>query len=227
MCLILTQNQVREVDRIAINQFGIPGVVLMENAGRGCAELLMAQKPKGPVTIVAGKGNNAGDGFVIARFLHNQKIDVRILLLSSPEQLPGDAAINWKIAEKMQIPFLLIDSVEELDDNNWLQESSWIVDALLGTGLQGEVREPFRSVIAHINKAKEAGVNVFAIDIPSGLHCDTGEILGEAIQADITATFVATKPGLLNGDGPELCGEIHVIDIGVPQAVIAQVQSLK
>ncbi len=225
MCLILTQNQVREVDRIAIKQFGIPGVVLMENAGRGCAELLISQKPKGPVTIVAGKGNNAGDGFVIARFLHNQNIDVRILLLSSPEQLPGDAAINWKIAEKMKIPFLQIDSVEELDDNNWLQESDWIVDALLGTGLKGEVREPFRCVIAHINKAKEAGANVFAIDIPSGLHCDTGEILGEAIQADITATFVALKPGLLNSEGPKRSGEIHVIDIGVPQAVIEQVQS--
>jgi len=226
MGLILTQNQVREVDQIAIKQFGIPGVVLMENAGRGCAELLLAQNPKGPVTIVAGKGNNAGDGFVIARFLHNQKIDVRILLLASPEQLPGDAAINWKIAEKMQIPFLQINSLEDLQENNWLQESCWIVDALLGTGLKGGVREPFRSVIARINVIRQAGAKVFAIDIPSGLHCDTGEILGEAIQADITATFVALKPGLLNVAGPERCGEIHVIDIGVPQAVIKQSQAL-
>ncbi len=223
MCLVLTQTQVREVDRIAIEQFGIPGVVLMENAGRGCAELLLEQKPKGTVTIVAGKGNNAGDGFVIARFLHNWKVDVRILLLSSPEQLPGDAATNWQIAEKMQIPFQQIDSLEDLEKNNWLQESAWIVDALLGTGLKGEVREPFRSVIARINTIRQAGAKVLAVDIASGLHCDTGEILGDAIKADITATFVALKPGLQNGTGPEHSGEIHVIDIGAPRAVIDHV----
>ena len=238
MRLVLTQDQVRKVDRIAIEQFGVPGGVLMENAGRGCAELLSArltaQQPQHlqqPVTIVAGKGNNAGDGFVIARFLHNWNIRVRILLCSSADQLSGDAAINWRIVEKMCIPFLSINSLEELDKpeekegGHWLQESSWIVDALLGTGLRGEVREPVRSVIARINTARKAGAKVLAVDIPSGLHCDTGEILGEAVEADLTATFVASKPGLLKAEGPVCAGEIHVIDIGVPRAVIEQVQN--
>ena len=236
MSLVLTQDQVRTVDRIAIEQFGIPGVVLMENAGRGCAELLnarlTAERPQQPVTIVAGKGNNAGDGFVIARFLDNWNIRVRILLCSSPDQLSGDAAINWRIVEKMRIPFLSIHSLDELEEKeggHWLQESSWIVDALLGTGLKGEVREPVRSVIAWINTVRngeqKAGTKVLAVDIPSGLHCDTGEILGEAVEADLTATFVASKPGLLKAEGPVHAGEIHVIDIGVPRAVIEQVET--
>ncbi|MBL4886643.1 MAG: NAD(P)H-hydrate epimerase, partial [Planctomycetaceae bacterium] len=114
MPLVLTQSQVREVDRIAIKQFGMPSIVLMENAGRGCAELLISQQPTGPVTIVAGKGNNAGDGFVIARFLHNHRVDVRILLVSPPEHFPPDAATNWLITQKMHIPFELIGSLEEL-----------------------------------------------------------------------------------------------------------------
>ncbi len=222
MSLILTQAEVREVDRIAIEQFDVPGVVLMENAGRGCAELLLAQTPTRTVTVVAGKGNNAGDGFVIARFLHNRHVDVRLLLLSSPGQFTGDAAINWNIAAKMEIPFLQIDSENETEAMSQLKKSDWIVDALLGTGLKGEVREPFRSLITRINSMRESGVKILAVDIPSGLHCDTGEVLGEAICADLTATFVALKPGLLKGEGTKRAGEIHVVEIGVPRAAIEQ-----
>ena len=222
MPLILTQSQVREVDRIAIEQFGMPGIALMENAGRGCAELLLAQKPSGPVTIVTGKGNNAGDGFVIARVLHNRGIDVRIQLLCPAEQFPYDAFTNWQIAQKMQIPFVVTDSLQKLTDNSWIEQSDWIVDAILGTGLQGDVRDPIRTAIARINSAQIAGTKVLAVDLPSGLHCDSGKILGEAIQADLTATFVALKPGFGFNQGPTRSGKISIIDIGAPWKAIEQ-----
>ncbi len=216
--LLLTRDQSRRVDEIAIRDFEIPGILLMENAGRGCAQLLMAQNPAGPVTIVTGKGNNAGDGFVIARHLHNQQIPVRLLLVTPPAEFQGEALLNWKIVAAMQLPWQQWNPA--IATHEWLTDCCWIVDALLGTGIQGTVREPFLSAISQINQHRSRACRVLAVDVPSGLDCDTGQICGECVQADLTATFVAPKTGLTQNLGPARSGELRIVDIGVPRIVI-------
>lgn len=216
--LKLSREEVRRVDAIAINDVGIPGIVLMENAGRGCTDLLLSQDLAGSVAICCGKGNNGGDGFVIARHLERREIPVTVLLFASPNELQGDALINFRILQACQTPMLIVP--DPITDNGWkrtLQESTWIVDALLGTGTQGELRAPFPEIIEAINSA---GSRILAIDLPSGLDCDTGKSLGTCVQADKTATFVAEKKGF--AAGASFTGDVHVIDIGVPTFVIDQ-----
>jgi NAD(P)H-hydrate epimerase len=206
----LTRSQVRDLDRRAIDEFGVPGVVLMENAGRGAAELLLRLGVEGIVAICCGKGNNGGDGFVVARHLDIRGVPVRVHLVVPPEGLTGDAAINYRIIERSNIP--IIRGIETLTD------AQWIVDALLGTGLSGPVRPPFWGTIEAINRL---GVRVLAVDIPSGLDCDTGEPLGIAVRADHTATFVAPKAGFRNPAARPWLGQVHVLDIGAPRALVA------
>jgi len=211
--LVLTREQVRDVDRIAISEYGMPGVVLMENAGRNTAALLQELGIQGRVVICCGKGNNAGDGFVIARHLENAGIDVRVLMCVPSDTLTGDAAINYRILERAGTP-LVSPSVD------WKQElasADWIVDALLGTGTQGTIREPFVSAINAIN---QSGRKVLAVDLPSGMDCDTGQPLGCCVRADQTATFVARKPGFDQPHAAQWTGEVHVIDIGVPHVLL-------
>lgn len=234
MPTVLTRVQSRRVDEVAIERFQIPGVVLMENAGRNCARLLWERFPKGTFTIVAGKGNNAGDGFVIARHLHNWGANVRLLLVADPGELRGDALLNWRIVEAMKLPCqqwlqpgASSEEVAAADRlaREWLQAGDWIVDCLLGTGLQGEVREPFRTAITTINAITETvgGPSVLAVDLPSGLDCDTGSPLGNCIRATLTATFVAYKQGFLNPAAAELTGPLQVLDIGAPPEVLSEV----
>ncbi len=214
--MYLTRQQVREVDRRAIEEFGVPSVILMENAGRGCAELLIRLGIYTPVVICCGKGNNGGDGFVIARHLDNHQIPVKILLFANPEELSGDAATNYQIVARSGITVQVVD--EENINDDWLQQQwlgcEWIVDALFGTGLSGPVRPPFDQVIQAIN---QSGLNVFAVDIPSGLDCDTGEPQGPTIRAQHTATFVALKTGFAKPAAREWSGQVHVISIGAPR----------
>ena len=210
---VLTREQVRDVDRCAISEYGLPGLVLMENAGRNAAELLNSLGISGPVVICCGKGNNAGDGFVIARHLENAGVDVRVLLCVPPNSLTGDAATNFHVIQKSQTSIVLpmIDWLKEL------ASADWIVDALLGTGIQGILREPFTSAVAAINNS---GRKVFAVDLPSGLDCDTGTPLGCCVRANHTATFVARKPGFDSPGAGQLTGIVHVIDIGVPRSLL-------
>lgn len=208
----LTREQVREVDRRAIHELGIPGIVLMENAGRGAAELLLSLGIHGPVAICCGKGNNGGDGFVIARHLHNAGISPHVFLFARPDELTGDAAINYRIVERLKIPLSVIDRPADIELSKRLKRFEWIVDALFGTGLTGPVRAPFDQVIRAIN---ECQARVFAVDIPSGLDCDTGEAPGEAVRAAHTATFVAAKQGYANPQSTKWTGQVHVIGIGV------------
>jgi NAD(P)H-hydrate epimerase len=206
----LTRSQVRELDRRAVEEFGVPGVVLMENAGRGAAELLLRLGVEGTVAICCGKGNNGGDGFVIARHLDIRGVSVRVHLVVPPEGLAGDAAINYRIIERSNIP--IVRGIETLSD------AQWIVDALLGTGLSGAVRPPFWGAIDAINRR---GASVLAVDIPSGLDCDTGTPLGIAVHADHTATFVAPKAGFQNPAARPWLGQVHLLDIGAPRALVA------
>src|SRR5205823_1837349 len=152
----LTRSQVRELDRRAIEEFGVPGVVLMENAGRGAAEVLVRLGCRGPVVICCGKGNNGGDGFVIARHLDNKSIPVRVLLFARPEDLTGDAAINYQIIARSGLPIEVYagESWSERTLQAEFAKAEWIIDALFGTGLTGPVRKPLDGIIAAINAAR-------------------------------------------------------------------------
>ncbi|MFH1299812.1 MAG: NAD(P)H-hydrate epimerase [Planctomycetota bacterium] len=216
----LSREEVRSVDRRTIEEFGLPGIALMENAGRGVFELLISFGVTGPVKICAGKGNNGGDGFVIARHLDNAGIPVQIYLLADPGQLKGDAAINYHVAARMGIPIQ-----SDADFNHpeafraFLSKADWIVDALLGTGVQGILRPPFTTAIQIMNEAEG---NKLAIDVPSGLDCDTGKPLGTCVTASQTATFVAEKKGFALPESKQFTGTVHVLDIGAPRQIVKE-----
>jgi NAD(P)H-hydrate epimerase len=210
----LTRDEVRAFDRRAIEEFGVPGVVLMENAGRNTAELLRSLGINGRVAVCCGKGNNGGDGFVIARHLDNHQVPVRSLLFVRPDELGGDALINYRIASQTGLD-ILVCAAQQIDEaalHAELAKADWIVDALFGTGLSGPIRSPLDKVIAAINAA---GSKVLAVDIPSGLDCDTGIPLGPTVRAQHTVTFVAPKKGFASPAAREWTGEVHVADIGI------------
>jgi len=216
----LSRDEVRELDRRAIEEFGVPGVVLMENAGRGAAEVLLNQGARGPVVVCCGKGNNGGDGLVIARHLDNHQVPVRVLLFGRPQDLQGDPATNYRIIARSGLP-IAIHAGNPVDDEllrHDLAGAEWVVDALFGTGLRGPVRAPFDQVIAAIND--RAGP-VLAVDIPSGLDCDTGHPLGPTVRATHTVTFVARKKGFADPAAAEWLGQVHVAAIGAPRCLLA------
>jgi len=209
----LTRAQVRAFDKHAIEHLGIPSVVLMENAGRGVAQVLHVLGIRGPVVIACGKGNNGGDGLVIARHLANAGCDVSVLLFARPSELSPDAAIQWNVVQKMRLPAqIALQPLDEMTLATSFAKAEWIVDALFGTGLTGPVRSPFDRIITLINGSP---ARVLAVDIPSGLDADTGEPLGPTIRAEHTVTFVAPKLGFRNPAAAAFTGQVHVADIGV------------
>ena len=214
----LTRAEVRDVDRSAIECYGLPGLVLMENAGAGTARLLGSLDSPGPVVIACGKGNNGGDGFVIARHLEIAGWAVRILLACRPDEIRGDAAVNLAVAERSG---LTIECLAEADQAAWergLAGADWIVDALLGTGASGPPTGATAAAVAAINAVRaRGGVRVLAVDLPSGLDCDSGCSLGECVRADVTATFVARKRGFEAVGSEAFTGAVHVIGIGAPR----------
>jgi len=219
----MSRDEVRELDRRAIEGFGVPGIVLMENAGRGCAEWLMRLNPERKTTVIlCGPGNNGGDGFVIARHLDNHGWPVEVCILARHNKTRGDADINFDILYTSGIEFTQFRpdyfeaSHQELLRRE-IAKAGWIVDAMFGTGLARPLSGPFAWVVETINARS---VPVLAIDIPSGLDCDTGEPLGPTVRATQTATFVAHKKGFLNPRSREWTGEVHVIDIGVPRVLV-------
>jgi NAD(P)H-hydrate epimerase len=219
--LLLTRAQVRELDRRAIEEWGLPGVVLMENAGRGTAELLLALGARGPVVICCGKGNNGGDGFVIARHLDNRGVPVHVLLFADPDELRGDAAVNYRVLARSGVALTALPARTPPEAEVWeeLESADWVVDALFGTGLNSPVRPPLDGVIARIN---DGAAPVLAVDLPSGLDCDTGRPLGPTVRAQHTATMAARKKGFAEPDARPWLGEVHVIDIGVPRPLLAE-----
>lgn len=221
----LTRAEVRDVDRRAIAEYGLPGIVLMENAGRNAAMLLQSVGPEGRVVIACGKGNNAGDGFVIARHLENLGRDVRLLLACRPEELTGDAAIQAAVAGRSGTPTTCLAGADEAAWEAALGGADWIVDALLGTGAHGAPRGTIAAAIRGINTVRAVGAaRVFAVDLPSGLDCDTGAAPGDCIRADVTATFVARKLGFAAPGADRFTGQVHVIDIGVPRRLLAELE---
>lgn len=224
----LSRDEVRDVDRRAIDEFGMTGLVLMENAGRNAAERLIQLGIGGLVVVCAGKGNNGGDGFVIARHLELRGFDVRVLLFASPDELTGDAAFNWRILEKGETSRLVLGQRPSVSDvDHQLSHADWIVDALLGTGTVGTLREPYRMAISTIQRS---GQRVFAVDLPSGLDCDTGLPIelrpdGSAmcVTAQHTVTFVARKRGFDNPTSRAFTGEVYVANIGIPKRLLDEV----
>ncbi len=212
--MFLTRQQVRDVDRRAIEEMGVPGVVLMENAGRGAAELLRALGIHGRVVVCCGKGNNGGDGFVIARHLDILRMPVRVLLFALPEELTGDAAVNYRIIERAG---LAIDVQPGDELPRLLAVAEWVVDALFGTGLTGPLRPPFDRVVEAINASP---ARVLAVDIPSGLDADSGQPLGPTVRAHHTATFVAPKKGFAEPAARPWVGQVHVLGIGAPRCLL-------
>ena len=217
----LTREQSRAVDQTAIEAFGMSGLVLMENAGRGVVDKLFQFGITGPVVVCCGKGNNGGDGFVIARHLDLRHQAVEVLLFADPEELKGDALANYQILEKCEIPIKRFsDDCDTTEIAKELPQRGWIVDALLGTGAKGNPRPPMNCVIEAMNAS---GARKLAVDLPSGLDADTGQAGEPTFKAEHTCTFVAPKTGFYLSDAEKFTGVVHVLDIGAPRKLIEEV----
>lgn len=222
---LVTAGEMQEMDRKTIEEFGLPGRVLMENAGKGATQIFLNQfeTPAGlKVGVLAGRGNNGGDGFVIARYLAQKGVEVTVFLLAQRSGVRGDAAENLALLTPLDV------SVIELPDLKSFSKSVKItilhhdilIDAILGTGLKSDVKGYFKKVIEFVN-----GLNrqVFSVDMPSGLNADTGQPCGISIRAHTTATFGYPKIGQLLYPGAEYAGNLEVIDIGIPPHVAKEV----
>ena len=218
-CVVMSRDEVRAFDAWAINELGIAGVVLMENAGRSCAELIkekLAGVTAAKVCIFCGTGNNGGDGYVIARHLLNSGFKVTVVVCGDRNKIKGDAKKNLDILERLSQP------IEHLDVNGagipgrvttFTAEADMLVDSLFGTGLSGQLSDEYKQLIESIN-AQDCPI--LAVDIPSGLDCDSGQPLGAAIRANYTVTFVAVKKGFTSEKAAvQYTGEIFVASIGV------------
>ena len=203
----------RELDRITIEEVGIPGTVLMEVAGRGCAEAVEELLGEaGRVAVVCGKGNNGGDGFVAARHLRHAGCQVDVFLIADEKMLSGDAKLNKEILDKLMHPVKSLPDeakVKKLD----LSGYDVILDAVFGTGLSSDVRGPLGLAIERINDSK---VPVVAVDIPSGISSDSGQVMGTAVRAAATVTFGYPKIGHVTYPGAAHTGDITIVDIGIP-----------
>ncbi len=212
--MFLTRAAARALDEYARTVCGVPGIVLMENAGRGVAELLRALGVAGPVIVLCGGGNNGGDGFVVARHLDNAGLTVRVVLFADPGRLVGDAAIAFRSLAFTRATVLTL--ADGLDQETWRRElaaADWVVDALVGSGQQGALRPPLDAVVADLGTC---GARVLAVDLPSGLDCDRGEPQGATVRAHHTATIVAPKAGFARPTAQPYIGQVHVIDMGMP-----------
>jgi len=220
---LVTAAQMRELDRRAIEDLGIPSLVLMENAGRSTYQVLRQEFPElsGEVAVLAGRGNNGGDGLVVARYLANEGLPVVVFLLGEKRLLKGDARVNLQI-----LSHLPVEVVEILEDSalnplfHRLARAALVVDALLGTGLNAEVGGIFRGVIERLNHLR---VPVLAVDIPSGLCADTGQPLGVAVKAQVTVTYGWPKIGQIIPPGRDYVGHLWQADIGIPPALAGEI----
>lgn len=217
---LVTAQEMREIDRRAIEEYGIPGVVLMENAGRSVARTVMGKlgKVQGKrVLILCGKGNNGGDGLVAARHLFQYGVVTKVFLACEPEDFTGDAKVNFEIWERLgQQVFSLVSSNGLQLLKLALMQSDAVVDALYGTGFRGKMPDRLGKIVETINAA---GKLVVAVDVPSGLEADTGRVNGQCIRADLTVTFGLPKLGLAVEPGAGYAGELTVADISLPRAL--------
>lgn len=222
---IVAGERMRELDRETIERFGVPGIELMENAGRGAAETILKELPglvgRGRVLILAGTGNNGGDGFVVARHLMKQKVEATVLLLGPREKVKGDARTNLEAWEKTAGKTPEVLTSEDLQPwKDRFNSYDLLVDALFGTGLNQEVGGIFAEAIQALNESFTPKV---AMDIPSGLHATSGRVLGIAVKANLTITFGLPKIGQVIHPGLEHVGKLVVVDIGLPEAMVKSI----
>ena len=222
--ILVTANEMQAMDRQAIEDFGIPGMVLMENAGRGATRFLLQQFPdieNKKVAVIAGRGNNGGDGFVIARYLKQKGIQVQVYLLAVRDRVQGDALANLKLLKALEVP--VVEIPDEASFSKIKSEMHGLdlwIDAILGTGLKSDVKGYFKTIIDYINKLNKP---VFAVDVPSGLNSDTGQPCGTCICAAATATFAFAKTGHMVYPGADYIGNLKIVDIGIPPHIAAAV----
>ncbi len=208
--------KIRKADKITIEGYGIPGIVLMENASQGVARVCLKElegikEPK--VLVIAGKGNNGGDGYAAARLLKNNGVKCEIVVLGDLKEIKGDAKINLDIAHKINIS--ITNDISDIDEK--IKNADIVLDAIFGTGFAGQAREPHATIIEKINKLAK---KVVSVDIPSGVNADNGHTDGSCVMADVTVTFALPKLGNLLYPGAENTGRLEVIDISIPEQVI-------
>ena len=225
----LTRDEVRAIDRAAIDGLGIPGLILMENAGRNCADAIedflcksLGEKANQNAAIVAGPGNNGGDGYVIARHLAMRGFRVVTFIICPAEKISGDAAVNLRAITALQhdIRFMASEQLTGLSAS--LAEFDVVIDAIGGTGIRGPLRGGAAVAVEQINTAARP---VVAVDIPTGLDCDTGRADGAAIRAELTVTFVAAKRGFDLARAGDYTGTVVVADIGIPADLVRSISA--
>jgi NAD(P)H-hydrate epimerase len=218
--LTLNREQTRNLDRQAVENFGVPDIILMENAGRSMADFILAKNLSGSVLVICGKGNNGGDGMVIARHLDNHRIPVTLAMCADSDMLQGSARINYIIAKKSGIEIIPVSDKQKDIFEKKLDSADWTVDAIFGTGFQGKLDDFYSDIIELINaRAKK----ILAVDIPSGLDCDQGVPSDATIKADVTLTVAAMKAGFLQSGAKRFTGEIHVIEAGFPRRLLQSI----
>ncbi len=214
-------DQFKGIDRRATESYGIPSIVLMENAGLRAADFIRyaSAEFKGPKIVVAcGRGNNGGDGFVVARHLINNGYDVSVLVLAKKKDIAPNAALNLAILEKMKAKVYFGGSQRPANLlKREISRCNLIVDAIFGIGLKRAIDGPLRSCISFIN---DSGKPVVSLDVPSGLDADTGDVLGVAVKATYTLTMAAAKKGFYINQGPKHIGELYIVDIGLPRQLL-------
>ena len=222
---VASGRQMADLDKITVEKYGIPALILMENAGRSCVERILhiledkvGVPEEASVAVVCGRGNNGGDGMVIARHLHNRGVYVEVFLLSEEDDLSAEAKVQIEILKKMDVERRVIRDTEGVEDlRSYLEEVHLCVDAILGTGLSSPLSGIVREVVEVINLSMAP---VYAVDIPTGIDATTGRILGEAIRADYTGSFGLLKLGQVLLPGSIHCGETEIFDIGIPSRAI-------
>lgn len=224
---VLDRRAARRIDNDATERYGIPSVLLMENAARHLADvaLEMAQGLGAPgILVVCGPGNNGGDGWGAARHLHNAGARVHVLSTIEPGRLVGDSEINAGIVARMGLPVEVLDSGDAAGAAERagarLERADLIIDAIFGTGLDRPVDERIGALITWINGQRKNGCAVISADLPSGLDADSGEPLGVAVRADVTVTFAGLKAGFTALAAQGYIGDVVVADIGVPRELV-------
>ncbi|RKZ34768.1 bifunctional ADP-dependent NAD(P)H-hydrate dehydratase/NAD(P)H-hydrate epimerase [bacterium] len=217
---VCTNDQMRKLDSLTIQKYNVSGEILMERAGRWVASValdIMEKSKSNTVCIVAGRGNNGGDGFVVARYLSQIGFDVQIILCAEPDDITGDASLNFEKVKQEKINW------KKFDGN--IPKTDLIVDALLGTGISGAPRSPLNKAINIINEHHNNGAFVLAVDIPSGVNGDNGEVAGDAVYADCTITFGFPKLGHFFHPGKKHTGMLYIADIGLDSRAISEVSA--
>jgi len=213
----VTVEEILRIEQSAIRDCGIPALLLMENAGRSVAEVIFRDYKPCKVLIFVGKGNNGGDGLVVARHLSNRGFPVQVILLEHPSRLKPDSLLNFNIVSKMNLAIELMIASSEDEFYARCHNADLIVDAIFGIGINGPVSGVFESAIRAINRGRR---QVISIDVPSGLGADTGQVRGVAVKATRTVTLALPKVGLFEGEGPRCSGEIETVDIGLPRKLL-------